>query len=36
MNPASVRLGLVMLGVWGVVGLITIVAAVAELRLSSR
>jgi hypothetical protein len=30
--PSSVRLGLMMLGVWGVVGAITMVASVAELR----
>ena len=31
-EPSSVRLGLVMLGVWGVAGAITLVASVAELR----
>lgn len=31
-DPHQVRLGLVMLGVWGVVGLITIGAAIVELR----
>jgi hypothetical protein len=31
-EPGSVRLGLLMLGVWGVAGAITLIAAVAELR----